>query len=69
MRNLKCSTSAAVALAALAGTAALATATPASAASYHCKTSSYSVDDPSYNGLLGDAENADDQGVHDADQR
>ncbi|WP_433919828.1 hypothetical protein OIE50_38990 [Streptomyces canus] len=50
MRNLKRSTSAAVALAALAGTAALATATPVSAASYHCKTSSHSVDDPSYNG-------------------
>ncbi|MCC9706000.1 hypothetical protein E4N62_12475 [Streptomyces sp. MNU76] len=50
MRALKRSTSAAVILAALAGTAALATATPASAASYHCKTSSHSVDDPSYNG-------------------
>ncbi|MEU6148052.1 hypothetical protein ABZ848_47925 [Streptomyces sp. NPDC047081] len=50
MRKLKRSTSAAVALAALAGTATLATAAPASAASYHCKTSSHSVDDPSYNG-------------------
>jgi hypothetical protein len=50
MRALKRSTSAALALAALAGTAALATAAPASAASYHCKTSSLSVDDPSYSG-------------------
>lgn len=50
MRALKRSTSAALALAALAGTAALATAAPASAASYHCKTSSHSVDDPSYSG-------------------
>jgi hypothetical protein len=50
MRALKRSTSAAVVIAALAGTVALATTTPASAASYHCKTSSHSVDDPSYNG-------------------
>ncbi|MGW0711718.1 hypothetical protein ACWD4G_38170 [Streptomyces sp. NPDC002643] len=50
MRALKRSTSAAVVLTALASTAALATATPASAASYHCTTSSHSVDDPSYNG-------------------
>ncbi|MFD4177198.1 hypothetical protein [Streptomyces anulatus] len=50
MRNLKRSTSTAALLATLAGTAALATATPASAASYHCKTSSYTVDDPSYTG-------------------
>ncbi|MEU6355039.1 hypothetical protein ABZ896_37970 [Streptomyces sp. NPDC047072] len=50
MHALKRSTSAVLVLAALAGTAALATATPASAASYHCKTSSHSVDDPSYNG-------------------
>ncbi|MGQ4383584.1 hypothetical protein [Streptomyces sp. SAS_270] len=50
MRTLKRSTSAAVLVAALAGTAALATAAPASAASYHCTTSSYTVDDPSYNG-------------------
>ncbi|MFB8128673.1 hypothetical protein [Streptomyces mirabilis] len=50
MRALKRSTSAALALAALTGTAALATATPASAASYHCKTSSHSVDDPTYSG-------------------
>ncbi|KPI25108.1 hypothetical protein QFZ66_001887 [Streptomyces sp. B4I13] len=50
MRALKRSTSTAVILAALAGTAALATAAPASAASYHCKTSSHSVDDPSYSG-------------------
>ncbi|WP_371551420.1 hypothetical protein OG266_38510 [Streptomyces sp. NBC_00554] len=49
MRALKRSTSAAVALAALVGTA-MATAAPASAASYHCKTSSHSVDDPSYTG-------------------
>ncbi|MFF3460319.1 hypothetical protein ACFYXH_39755 [Streptomyces sp. NPDC002730] len=50
MRPLKRSTSTAVVIAALAGTAALATATPASAASYHCKTSSHTVDDPTYNG-------------------
>nr|WP_119589876.1 hypothetical protein [Streptomyces scabiei] len=50
MRALKRSTSAAVVLAALAGTAALATATPASAASYQCRTSSHTVDDPTYNG-------------------
>ncbi|MCW8379816.1 hypothetical protein [Streptomyces justiciae] len=50
MRALKRSTSAALTLAALAGTAALATTTPASAASYHCTTSSHSVDDPSYTG-------------------
>jgi hypothetical protein len=50
MRALKRSTSTAVVLAALAGTAALATAAPASASSYHCTTSSHSVDDPSYNG-------------------
>lgn len=49
MRTLKRSTSTAVVLAALAGTAALATAAPASAASYHCTTSSYTVDDPSFN--------------------
>lgn len=48
MRALKRSTAAI--LAALAGTAALATAAPASAASYQCKTSSHSVDDPSYTG-------------------
>ncbi|MDI3418608.1 hypothetical protein [Streptomyces luteolus] len=50
MHKLKRSTSTAVLLATLTGTAALATAAPASAASYHCKTSSYTVDDPSYNG-------------------
>lgn len=50
MRALKRSTATAVILAALAGTAALATASPASAASYQCKTSSHSVDDPSYTG-------------------
>ncbi|WP_405591681.1 hypothetical protein [Streptomyces sp. NBC_01092] len=50
MPTLKRSTSAAVILTALAGTTALSTATPASAASYHCTTSSYSVDDPSYTG-------------------
>ncbi|MFG2703191.1 hypothetical protein [Streptomyces sp. NPDC048386] len=49
MRKLKRSTSTAVIIAALAGTTALAT-TPASAASYHCTTSSHSVDDPTYNG-------------------
>lgn len=49
MRALKRSTSAALALAAVTGTAALAAA-PASAASYHCKTSSHSVDDPTYSG-------------------
>jgi hypothetical protein len=49
MRALKRSASTAVILAALAGTTALATAAPASAASYHCTTSSYTVDDPSNN--------------------
>ncbi|WP_327352835.1 hypothetical protein [Streptomyces sp. NBC_01304] len=50
MRTLKRSTSTAVIIAALAGTAALATAAPASAASYRCTTSDYTVDDPSYSG-------------------
>ncbi|MGA5200571.1 hypothetical protein [Streptomyces variegatus] len=50
MRTFKRSATTAVILAALASTAALATAAPASAASYHCKTSSHSVDDPSYSG-------------------
>lgn len=50
MRTLKRSASTAVIVATLAGAAALATAAPASAASYHCKTSSYTVDDPSYTG-------------------
>jgi hypothetical protein len=50
MRKLKRSASTALIVATLAGTAALATAAPASAASYRCKTSSYTVDDPSYTG-------------------
>ncbi|MGW4229594.1 hypothetical protein ACWEF9_10000 [Streptomyces sp. NPDC004980] len=50
MRKLKRSASTALIVATLAGTAALATAAPASAASYHCKTSSYTIDDPSYTG-------------------
>ncbi|KMS74131.1 hypothetical protein ACM01_16095 [Streptomyces viridochromogenes] len=50
MRTFKRSAATAAILAALAGTAALAPAAPASAASYHCTTSSHSVDDPSYNG-------------------
>ncbi|ALC26982.1 MULTISPECIES: hypothetical protein [Streptomyces] len=50
MRKLKRSASTALVVTTLAGTAALATATPASAASYHCTTSSYTVDDPSYTG-------------------
>ncbi|MFH8991389.1 hypothetical protein [Streptomyces sp. NPDC017940] len=54
MRTLKRSTSAALVLAALTGTAALATATPASAASYHCKTSTKSVDDAAYDGIWAD---------------
>ncbi|MDF3147081.1 MULTISPECIES: hypothetical protein [unclassified Streptomyces] len=50
MRKLKRSTATALILAALAGTTALATAAPATAAGYQCKTSSDSVDDPSYTG-------------------
>ncbi|MEU0027408.1 hypothetical protein [Streptomyces sp. NPDC006335] len=54
MSSLKRSTSTAVIIAALAGSAAIATATPAAAASYHCKTSTKSIDDPSYSGPWAD---------------
>ncbi|MEV3990553.1 hypothetical protein AB0J57_16755 [Streptomyces sp. NPDC049837] len=54
MRKLKRSTSSAVIIAALAGTAAIATATPASAADYRCTTSTKSVDDAAYDGPWAD---------------
>ncbi|MBC9719220.1 hypothetical protein H9Y04_42585 [Streptomyces sp. TRM66268-LWL] len=54
MRKLKRSTSAAILVATLAGTAALATAAPATAASYQCKTSTKSVDDAAYDGIWAD---------------
>jgi hypothetical protein len=54
MRHLKRSTSTAVILAALAGTAALATANPAAASDYRCTTSTKSIDDPSYSGPWAD---------------
>ncbi|MEU8482377.1 hypothetical protein [Streptomyces sp. NPDC048641] len=54
MRKLKRSTSTAVLVATLTGTAALATAAPASAADYRCTTSSASVDDPAYSGPVTD---------------
>ncbi|MCP3821404.1 hypothetical protein NLX86_25900 [Streptomyces sp. A3M-1-3] len=54
MRTPKRSTSAAVIIAALAGTAAVATGTPAAAASYKCTTSTTSIDDPAYTGPWAD---------------
>jgi hypothetical protein len=54
MRKFTRSTSTAVIIAALAGTAAIATATPAAAASYKCTTSTKSIDDPSYSGPWAD---------------
>ncbi|MFE7272464.1 hypothetical protein [Streptomyces sp. NPDC057623] len=54
MRKLMRSTSTAVIVATLAGTAALATAAPASAASYHCTTSTKSIDDAAYDGAWAD---------------
>ncbi|MFC8348571.1 hypothetical protein [Streptomyces sp. NPDC057280] len=54
MRKLKRATSAAVVVAALAGTTAITAATPAAAADYKCTTSTKSVDDPSYSGPWAD---------------
>lgn len=55
MRKFTRSTSTAVIITALAGTAAIATATPAAAASYKCTTSpEKSIDDPSYSGPWAD---------------
>ncbi|MEU8954953.1 hypothetical protein AB0C93_11680 [Streptomyces sp. NPDC048518] len=54
MRTLKRSSSTAVILSALTWTTALATATPAAAASYRCKTSTESVDDTAYDGFWAD---------------
>ncbi|MEU1149402.1 hypothetical protein ACFYO9_38290 [Streptomyces sp. NPDC005863] len=48
MRTLKRASSTAVILSALAGTTALATAAPAAAASYRCKTSTESVGATAY---------------------
>lgn len=48
--RMKRSASAAVIVTALAGTAAVATATPAAAASYQCTSQDKSIDDPSYSG-------------------
>ncbi|MEU1329504.1 hypothetical protein [Streptomyces sp. NPDC005865] len=54
MHMLKRSSSTAVVLSALAGTTALATATPGAVASYRCKTSTESVDDTAYDGFWAD---------------
>ncbi|PIM71271.1 hypothetical protein CTU88_14150 [Streptomyces sp. JV178] len=54
MHRLKRSTSTAVIIAALTGTAALATAGPAAAADYRCTTSTTLIDDPSYSGPWAD---------------
>lgn len=54
MHTLKRSPSTAVILAALIGTDTLATATTASAASYHCKTSTRSVHAAAYQGFWAD---------------
>ncbi|WP_338676800.1 hypothetical protein V1460_30400 [Streptomyces sp. SCSIO 30461] len=54
MRQFKRSASTAVVVAALAGTAAVATATPAAAAGYTCSTSSKSIDDAAYTGPWAD---------------
>ncbi|MEV0259382.1 hypothetical protein AB0H82_34660 [Streptomyces sp. NPDC050732] len=51
MRTLKRSPSTTVVLAALIGNDALATAAPASAAGYHCKTSTRSVHAAAYQGF------------------
>ncbi len=51
MRTLKRSPSTAVTLTAPAGTASRGAATPACAASYHCKTSTRSVYDATYQGF------------------
>ncbi|MEV7196914.1 hypothetical protein AB0N81_34700 [Streptomyces sp. NPDC093510] len=59
MRTLQRSPSTAVIFT---GTAELATAPPASAASYHCKTSTTSVDDAAYEGFW--AEDASGYGHH-----
>lgn len=53
-RALKRSLSTTLALASVVGAVSLATAAPASAAGYHCTTSSASVDDPAYSGPLTD---------------
>lgn len=54
MRILKRSLATALAVAAVASTATMATATTASAASYRCKTSTKSIDDPAYHGPWAD---------------
>jgi hypothetical protein len=54
MHKLKRTTSTAVIIAALAGSAALATASPAAAADYRCTTSTKSIDDPAYSGPWAD---------------
>lgn len=58
MRLKRLAASALITLTAVAGTS-LATATNASAASYHCKTSSASVDNPAYSGPWSDNYNFD----------
>ncbi|MFF7447383.1 MULTISPECIES: hypothetical protein [unclassified Streptomyces] len=54
MRTFTRSASTAIVVAALAGGATVATAGPAAAASYHCTSSSKSIDDPSYSGPWAD---------------
>jgi hypothetical protein len=54
MRALKRTSSTALVLTALAGSTALATASPAAAADYRCTTSTKSIDDPAYTGPWAD---------------
>ncbi|MEH0658476.1 hypothetical protein QA860_12180 [Streptomyces stelliscabiei] len=54
MRTLQRATSTTIVLAALAGSAALATAYPAAAADYKCTTSKKSIDDAAYSGPWAD---------------